>query len=169
MDYTEDDRWDWDRNDPNQFCRHGTFIGSWWGPDILCGQCESGEQDPTLRDMVDANKKRIRRLTTRKDQTLKILGRLADKFNGFANKDEVLAALSEEFLKVVGELNEQIGLIESEIEWDKETYLPLCEDGSWDDPSILAKKHSADLDAYYERKADDELHRQQMESVRFDY
>lgn len=30
-------------NDPNQRCKHGTFIGSWSGPDLLCGPCEDGE------------------------------------------------------------------------------------------------------------------------------
>lgn len=44
-DYTEEDRWDWDRNDSSQYCRHGSLIGSWWGPDLLCGACESGISD----------------------------------------------------------------------------------------------------------------------------
>ena len=34
--------YDADHNDPSQFCEHGTFIGSWWGPDYLCGWCEMG-------------------------------------------------------------------------------------------------------------------------------
>jgi hypothetical protein len=37
--------YDADFGDPKQYCRHGTWIGSWWGPDILCGKCESGEED----------------------------------------------------------------------------------------------------------------------------
>ena len=41
-DYTEDDRYDWDRNDRRQYCPHGNFIGSPWGPDLLCGACEDG-------------------------------------------------------------------------------------------------------------------------------
>jgi len=41
-DYTEADGWDWDYSDPRQYCKHGNFIGSWWGPDILCGDCEDG-------------------------------------------------------------------------------------------------------------------------------
>lgn len=44
-DYTGADRWDWDYDDPRQRCPHGTFIGSWWGPDLLCPQCESGEDE----------------------------------------------------------------------------------------------------------------------------
>lgn len=42
-DYEEGDQYDWDRNDDNQRCKHGTFIGSWWGPDVLCGACEFGD------------------------------------------------------------------------------------------------------------------------------
>jgi len=42
-DYELGDEFDWDRNDSRQYCKHGTFIGSWWGPDILCGPCEMGD------------------------------------------------------------------------------------------------------------------------------
>lgn len=35
--------YDADHTDPSQYCRHGTVIGSWWGPDYACGYCESGE------------------------------------------------------------------------------------------------------------------------------
>jgi hypothetical protein len=52
-DYTEDDRWDWDRNDDSQYCAHGTFIGSSWGPDILCHWCESGVSvDEYIADQI---------------------------------------------------------------------------------------------------------------------
>lgn len=44
-DYSEGDRYDWDRSDPAQYCRHGTFIGSWWGPDLLCARCELGDDE----------------------------------------------------------------------------------------------------------------------------
>jgi hypothetical protein len=42
-DYEIGDEYDWDRSDRSQYCKHGKFIGSWWGPDILCGYCEAGE------------------------------------------------------------------------------------------------------------------------------
>ena len=35
-------RYDEDPGDSRQHCVHGTFIGSWWGPDYLCGWCEDG-------------------------------------------------------------------------------------------------------------------------------
>lgn len=35
-------RYDEDFSDPDQYCEHGRFIGSWWGPDYLCGLCEAG-------------------------------------------------------------------------------------------------------------------------------
>jgi hypothetical protein len=40
----ENDRlgYDADISDPGQYCRHGTFIGSWWGPDYMCFKCEMG-------------------------------------------------------------------------------------------------------------------------------
>jgi hypothetical protein len=42
-DYEIGDEFDWDRSDKSQYCKHGKFIGSWWGPDILCGKCEMGD------------------------------------------------------------------------------------------------------------------------------
>ena len=44
-DGSEDPRYleyDGDRQDASQYCEHGKYVGSWWGPDILCGYCESG-------------------------------------------------------------------------------------------------------------------------------
>jgi hypothetical protein len=41
-DYQPGDEFDWDYQDDSQRCEHGTFIGSSWGPDVLCGWCESG-------------------------------------------------------------------------------------------------------------------------------
>jgi hypothetical protein len=38
------DEYGGDFNDPSQRCRHGTFIGTWSGPDYMCGWCESGEE-----------------------------------------------------------------------------------------------------------------------------
>lgn len=34
--------YDADVSDPGQYCKHGTFVGSWWGPDYMCGLCEAG-------------------------------------------------------------------------------------------------------------------------------
>ena len=42
-DYHYGDEWDWDQSDPRQYCVHGTFVGSWWGPDLMCWKCEMGE------------------------------------------------------------------------------------------------------------------------------
>lgn len=57
-DYTEADRWDWDQSDDSQYCQHGTFIGSWWGPDILCGWCEDGISYRQMRRWQKAAKRR---------------------------------------------------------------------------------------------------------------
>jgi hypothetical protein len=35
--------WDADVTDSRQYCKHGVFIGSWAGPDYMCGRCEMGE------------------------------------------------------------------------------------------------------------------------------
>lgn len=45
--YEEDELpYDGDMSDDSQYCQHGTFIGSWWGPDYLCGECEMGDDFP---------------------------------------------------------------------------------------------------------------------------
>lgn len=43
--YEPGDEFDWDRNDQSQYCKHGTLIGSWWGPDLLCVACELGDPE----------------------------------------------------------------------------------------------------------------------------
>ena len=52
-DYEYGDEWDWDKNDKSQYCEHGNFIGSWWGPDILCGKCEDGDGPMIIDDDDD--------------------------------------------------------------------------------------------------------------------
>lgn len=51
--------YDEDHSDPRQFCQHGTFIGSWWGPDYMCGLCEDGV---TVAEMLQGQAaERVRR------------------------------------------------------------------------------------------------------------
>jgi len=47
-DYEYGDEWDWDKGDSRQYCKHGTFIGSWWGPDLMCWKCEIGDDEVRL-------------------------------------------------------------------------------------------------------------------------
>lgn len=49
-DHDEELGYDADHDDPRQYCRHGTFIGSWWGPDYLCWACEEGLTDAEWQD-----------------------------------------------------------------------------------------------------------------------
>jgi hypothetical protein len=47
--------YDGDLSDPSQRREHGTFTGSWWGPDYMCGMCESGvSQEDVLESCVAA-------------------------------------------------------------------------------------------------------------------
>jgi len=52
--------YDADHDDPRQYCIHGTFIGSWWGPDYLCPACEQGI--PLLLWTYYGAKREVRRL-----------------------------------------------------------------------------------------------------------
>jgi hypothetical protein len=35
--------YDADHGDPSQYCKHGTWVGSWAGPDYMCSRCELGD------------------------------------------------------------------------------------------------------------------------------
>jgi hypothetical protein len=56
--YDEALGYDADHSDESQYCRHGSFIGSWWGPDYLCGACEMGVSDRAWRASGEANEAR---------------------------------------------------------------------------------------------------------------
>lgn len=55
-DYVPGDEFDWDQSDESQYCKHGTFIGSWWGPDVLCGYCEDGTTDAEYREIMESRR-----------------------------------------------------------------------------------------------------------------
>jgi hypothetical protein len=38
-------------NDPRDFCRHGVYVGG-CGYDFMCGACEMGDPDLTLREAI---------------------------------------------------------------------------------------------------------------------
>jgi hypothetical protein len=50
--------YDADHQDDSQYCEHGKFIGSWWGPDYLCGWCEDGI---SRAEMIEIHKAQRRR------------------------------------------------------------------------------------------------------------
>ena len=50
--------YDANHNDDSQYCQHGTFIGSWWGPDYLCGWCEDGISVEEMHEIQAAQEKR---------------------------------------------------------------------------------------------------------------
>jgi hypothetical protein len=49
--------YDADHQDDSQYCKHGTFIGSWWGPDYLCGWCEDGISVAEVREIHKAQRR----------------------------------------------------------------------------------------------------------------
>lgn len=57
-DLDEELGYDADHDDPRQYCEHGTFIGSWWGPDYLCGWCEMGVSVDEMRALHRAQAQR---------------------------------------------------------------------------------------------------------------
>lgn len=52
--YYGDDDYD-DERSPSEYCKHGTFIGNWAGPDYMCGPCEDGISDAEWAEICKAN------------------------------------------------------------------------------------------------------------------
>lgn len=67
--------YDADHDDPRQYCEHGTFIGSWWGPDYLCHWCEAGVSVEEMRESL--RQQAIHQLRSR----LEPLAAVSDNFN----------------------------------------------------------------------------------------
>lgn len=57
-DLDEELGYDADHDDASQFCEHGNFIGSWWGPDYLCQWCEDGISVAEMRSIIMAARQR---------------------------------------------------------------------------------------------------------------
>lgn len=47
--YDEDTDTIW--SDASTYCKHGTYIGTPGGPDLMCGACEMSDPDPTLAEL----------------------------------------------------------------------------------------------------------------------
>lgn len=136
-DYTEADRWDWDYGDPRQRCRHGNFIGSAWGPDILCGDCESVEDDPSLRDMVRGIRRQIEKIQSEYNGMMMFINSYARK-----KKNEISDPIfSESVLETMKLLSDRKSNLEDQQVRMIEKYEPFCENGDWDDTSILWNYH----------------------------
>jgi len=44
---------------PSDRCKHGTYIGPWDGPDILCHDCENWDGDETAKEASIYSRERI--------------------------------------------------------------------------------------------------------------
>ena len=75
--------YDADHDDPRQYCEHGTFIGSWWGPDYLCHWCEAGVSVEEMRESL--RQQAIHQLRSR----LVPLADVSDLFNTMPAHDRV--------------------------------------------------------------------------------
>ena len=137
-DYTEEDRWDWDRSDMAQRCKHGTFIGSSWGPDLMCGACEMGDADITVNEVLKHKESYEKKI----NEALKAYGTLYSFAKLPATKMimvDLIKALNNETMAEQKLYDEQIAEIR---EWAE----------SDDDDNWLSRKHDADMKEYYARR-----------------
>jgi len=157
-DYTEDDAYDWDRYDPRQYCHHGSFIGSWWGPDILCSSCEFGD-DPTLNEMLEPLwvKKKIlveREASYTKGIIESIIIIKNQEING-ALKDKI----SYELLNKIDEMSSFVKAdalrVEDDIQKIIEEYGPFCSDRA-NDREVLYKKHRKEINDFLNIKEEED-------------
>jgi hypothetical protein len=162
-DYTEDDAYDWDRYDPRQYCRHGSFIGSWWGPDILCGDCEMGE-DPTINEMINplSNKKAF--LSGQTDGynmgILKAIETISELDIESSYKKSVAILLLTRGNEFSDEVKKKIASVDQSIQNIISEYAPLSKDWSTD-REVLYKKHRKEIMNFfgeeYESEEEDEF------------
>lgn len=91
-DYDNELPYDGDLNDDSQRCQHGTFIGSWWGPDYLCWACEEGisvEEYRAYQERVAARRRRELAISMAFDQIFDVWR----TFRGFKRDDQQSAFL----------------------------------------------------------------------------
>ena len=69
--------YDGDTNDESQYCPHGTFIGSWWGPDYLCQWCEDGISVEEMRAIL--KRSAYVRANRKIDEGINLLSIITDK------------------------------------------------------------------------------------------
>jgi hypothetical protein len=143
-DYTEEDRWDWDQNDPRQICRHGSFIGSWWGPDIMCFKCEMGE-DPTVNEMIREEWSKIRRLETKNEAIVDFASKIIPLVN-----NEGKTTVSHALVEYLENYTNKIDGYKENIEYIKNTFGPFSDDWE-DDRNVLYKAHRHEIDEFYKR------------------
>ena len=143
-DYQYGDEYDWDREDPRQYCRHGSFIGSWWGPDIMCMKCELDYEDPTLNEMLSVFDDKIRKNKNSITSVYSFFNRSIKEQK--MDKDSIKALL--EFLMSYEEsLNEEIESSKQSRQSVIDEYSQFSDD--WDtDRDILYKAHRAQIDEY---------------------
>ena len=136
-DYTEDDRWDWDRNDPRQHCKHGTFIGSWWGPDLMCGACEMGDPAPTVKETLA--KAEAKRAYPRDEATPVLL-----KAYKYCQSFDEQEAWAKTFTMIVSRLEKEAQQLEQFADEIRQ-WAESDDDNDW-----LSRKHDAELREYRE-------------------
>lgn len=112
--------YDADISDRSQYCKHGTFIGSAWGPDYLCGMCEDGYEPSEDWAMEKKRKARIKAVNKRTRIGATTLGQLAHLVINAANRaDQAVEAFHGSNDKNRSRLTEQM---EYEQTWYRATF-----------------------------------------------
>lgn len=150
-DYEYGDEWDWDKEDPRQYCHHGKFIGSWWGPDILCMDCEIGE-DPTLNEILQSTQVRIDKYEMYIEylkniimHTIDIIEKDVSGYNFLSDFNPHIEQMMNQYKKVVSALNNE----KKEV---YEKYIVFCEDPETD-RDILYKIHRHEIKEFNRMKS----------------
>lgn len=143
-DYEYGDEWDWDRSDPRQYCHHGRFIGSWWGPDIMCFDCEMGH-DPTLNEMIESFDKQIEKfdnyIACMKDIILHTINIITKDNNGYM----FLSDMNDFFDEKLKSYKASIKSLIKQKQETYEKYIQFCDDEE-NDRDVLYKFHRKEIE-----------------------
>lgn len=152
-DYEYGDEWDWDRGDPKQRCRHGQFIGSWSGPDILCMDCEMGF-DPTLNEMLSIFDKQIEEVDQYEGYLQGIIFHTLED----VSKDTVGMNFLSDLLSLIEKMKKNYMIRKSSILKKKQEtydyYIEFCDDPE-NDRDVLYNVHRKQIAMYMSRRFDE--------------
>src|SRR5210317_2672780 len=139
--------YDEDVNDLRQYCHHGTFIGSWWGPDYMCAHCEYDEKDPSLNDKLDAINNSIDRIGYQEAAVYDFIQRLIAQSESFNEQSK--KTIADTYLNDLDVWEKRRSHLKSEIKKITEMYAHLCDpELGYDDHDILRKYHRQEIDKF---------------------
>ena len=139
--------YDEDYDDPRQRCRHGNFIGSWWGPDYMCFDCEMDVVDPSLNDMLKFWDDHLDSINSGERYVQDFVRRLVNAKDGIDSDSKTV--ISECYMDSLKQYDKARAHAVDERKRLLDQYAELCDpELGYDDTGILYKYHRKEIEEY---------------------